>query len=64
MILQNGHARVTAADYVYEIKRLVHPQLHTPIAGVMSEYIVGLKDYAATLHNPHFSKRIRMIFSI
>jgi len=40
---------VTAADYVYQIKRLVHPQLHTPIAGVMSEYIVGLKEYAATL---------------
>ncbi len=40
---------VTAADYAYQIKRLVHPQLHTPIAGVMSEYIVGLKDYAATL---------------
>jgi len=40
---------VTAADYAYQIKRLVHPQLHTPIAGVMSEYIVGLKDYAAEL---------------
>ncbi len=40
---------VTAADYAYQIKRLVHPALHTPIAGVMSEYIVGLKDYAATL---------------
>jgi len=41
--------RVTAADYVYQIKRLVHPELHTPIAGVMGEYIVGLKEYAATL---------------
>ncbi|MDD5057178.1 MAG: ABC transporter substrate-binding protein [Sideroxydans sp.] len=40
---------VTAADYAYQIKRLVHPQLHTPIAGVMGEYIVGLKDYAAKL---------------
>jgi len=40
---------VTAADYAYQIKRLVHPQLHTPIAGVMSEYIVGLKDYADVL---------------
>jgi len=40
---------VTAADYAYQIKRLVHPQLHTPIAGVMSEYIVGLKAYAAEL---------------
>ncbi len=41
--------KVTAADYVYQIKRLAHPQLHVPIAGVMSEYIVGFKDYVATL---------------
>ena len=40
---------VTAADYAYQIKRLAHPQLHTPILGVMSEYIVGLKDFAAVL---------------
>jgi ABC-type transport system substrate-binding protein len=40
---------VSAADYAYQIKRLVHPALHTPIGGLMGEYIVGLKDYAATL---------------
>ncbi len=40
---------VTAADYAYQIKRLAHPQLHTPILGVMGEYIVGLKDFAAKL---------------
>ncbi len=28
---------------------LPHPQLQVPIFGVMSEYIVGLKEYAATL---------------
>ncbi|HEU0189019.1 MAG TPA: ABC transporter substrate-binding protein [Gallionella sp.] len=44
-----GTRTVTAADYVYQIKRLAHPQLHLPIFGVMSEYIVGLKDYAVTL---------------
>jgi len=46
---QTGTRNVTAADYAYQIKRLVHPQLHTPISGVMSEYIVGLKDYSASL---------------
>ena len=46
---RTGTRAVTAADYAYQIKRLVHPQLHTPIAGVMSEYIVGLKEYAAIL---------------
>ena len=45
----SGTREVRAADYVYQIKRLAHPQLHLPIFGVMSEYIVGLKDYAATL---------------
>ena len=44
-----GTRVVTAADYAYQIKRLAHPQLHLPIFGVMSEYIVGLKEYAATL---------------
>ncbi len=47
--LHSGTREVTAADYVYQIKRLVHPAIHTPISGLMSEYIVGLKDYAATL---------------
>jgi len=40
---------VTAADYAYQIKRLANPKLHQPIFGVMSEYIVGLKDYSARL---------------
>lgn len=44
-----GSREVTAADYVYQIKRLVHPAIHTPIGGLMSDYIVGLKEYAATL---------------
>src|SRR5574340_203298 len=46
----SGTRTVTAADYAYQIKRLAHPQLHTPILGVMGEYIVGLKDFAAALH--------------
>jgi len=45
----SGTRFVTAADYAYQIKRLAHPQLHLPIFGVMSDYIVGLKEYAATL---------------
>jgi len=48
-----GTRTVAAADYAYQIKRLVHPQLHTPIAGVMMEYIVGLKEYAAALQAAH-----------
>jgi oligopeptide transport system substrate-binding protein len=40
---------LTAEDYVYNIKRLAHPHLHSPILGLMSEYIAGLGDYAQTL---------------
>ena len=46
---ENGSRQVTAADYVYQIKRLAHPDLHSPIFGVMAEYIIGLKEYAETL---------------
>jgi ABC-type transport system substrate-binding protein len=47
--LHTGTRVVTALDYVNQIKRLADPRLHLPIYGVMSEYIVGLKDYAGTL---------------
>jgi ABC-type transport system substrate-binding protein len=45
----SGSRELIAEDYVYQIKRLAHPRLHSPIFGLMSEYIVGLGDYAATL---------------
>jgi oligopeptide transport system substrate-binding protein len=40
---------LTAADYAYQIKRMAHPKLHSPIAGLMSEYIVGLSELAQRL---------------
>jgi oligopeptide transport system substrate-binding protein len=46
-----GTRDVSAADYVYQIKRLAHPAIHSPIGGLMGEYIVGLKEYGATLKN-------------
>lgn len=44
-----GTRELTARDYVYQIKRLAHPGLHSPILGLMSEHIVGLKEYAKNL---------------
>ncbi|MDQ3186325.1 MAG: peptide ABC transporter substrate-binding protein, partial [Pseudomonadota bacterium] len=44
-----GTRELTADDYVFEIKRLAHPKLHSPIFGLMSDYIVGLKEYSMTL---------------
>jgi ABC-type transport system substrate-binding protein len=41
---KTGTRELTAEDYVYEIKRLAHPRVVSPIYGHMSEYIVGLKE--------------------
>jgi ABC-type transport system substrate-binding protein len=40
---------LTSDDYIYQIKRLAHPRLHSPIYGLMAEYIVGLDDFAKRL---------------
>ncbi|MBE0615295.1 MAG: ABC transporter substrate-binding protein [Burkholderiales bacterium] len=45
----SGSRELVAADYVYQIKRLAHPRIHSPILGHMSGYIVGLKEYAALI---------------
>ena len=44
-----GTRELLADDYAFQIRRLAHPKLHSPIFGLISEYIVGLKDYAAKL---------------
>jgi ABC-type transport system substrate-binding protein len=41
---ETGTRELTAEDYVYEIKRLAHPRVVSPIYGHMTEYIVGLKE--------------------
>jgi ABC-type transport system substrate-binding protein len=52
-----GSRELVAADYVYQIKRLAHPRLHSPIFGLMSEYIEGLKEYAGTLEQADREQR-------
>jgi len=37
---------LTAADYVYQIKRLAVPWLHSPIAGLMGEHILGFEAFS------------------
>ena len=46
---RTGTRELVAADYVYQIKRLAHPKLHSPILSVMGDYIVGLREYADLL---------------
>ena len=38
-----------ADDYLYEIKRLANPTVNSPIYGLMSDYIVGFRDFGAIL---------------
>ena len=44
---------LTAYDYAYQIKRLAHPSVSSPIYGVMIEYIDGLEEYAEKLKKTH-----------
>ncbi|MDO7597879.1 MAG: ABC transporter substrate-binding protein [Pseudomonadota bacterium] len=48
---QQDSRELIAEDYVYQIKRLAHPDIHSPILGVMSEYIAGLAEYADLLRD-------------
>ena len=45
----SGSRELVADDYIYEIKRLAHPRLHSPIFGMMAGRIVGLKELGAAL---------------
>ena len=44
-----GTRELVADDYIYQIKRLAHPRLHSPIGGHMNDYIVGLADLGKEL---------------
>lgn len=52
-----GTRELVAADYVYGIKRLAHPRLHSPILGLMGEYIVGLNELAQSLQKSALTGR-------
>jgi ABC-type transport system substrate-binding protein len=47
--LETGSRPATAADFAYQIKRLVHPAVHSPIAELMKGYIVGLAELGERL---------------
>jgi len=41
-----SYRELTAADFLYQIKRIAQPSLHSPIFGIMAEYIEGLLELA------------------
>lgn len=46
---QTSTRELIAEDYVYQIKRLAHPKLHSPIYELMADYIAELRNYAEEL---------------
>jgi ABC-type transport system substrate-binding protein len=58
---ETGTREVQAEDFAYQIKRLAHPRLHSPIFGLMAEYIVGLREFGEQLKavNEDLAKRGR-----
>ena len=46
---ETGSRELTADDFIYQLKRLAHPHLHSPILELMSGYIPGLKRLHAQL---------------
>jgi ABC-type transport system substrate-binding protein len=44
-----GSRELVAEDFVYALKRHATPRITTPIYGIFSEYVLGLKDYGATI---------------
>ncbi|OOZ35939.1 peptide ABC transporter substrate-binding protein [Solemya velesiana gill symbiont] len=48
---ETGSREVIAEDFVNQIKRLAVPHLHSPIAGLMGEYILGLNAFGKTIED-------------
>jgi ABC-type transport system substrate-binding protein len=48
-----GTRELIVDDYIYQIKRLANPAVSSPIYGLMSDYILGFKEFARAL--PHFN---------
>jgi ABC-type transport system substrate-binding protein len=44
-----GTRELVADDYIYQIKRLAHPRLYSPIFGLMAQHIVGLDELSREL---------------
>jgi oligopeptide transport system substrate-binding protein len=46
---KTGTRKLTANDYVYQIKRIADPKLYSPIYGIMKNYIIGLDTLNAAI---------------
>lgn len=44
-----GTRELVIDDYIYQIKRLANPEVSSPVYGLMSDYILGFKEFANSL---------------
>ena len=44
-----GTRELVARDYVYQVKRLADPALHSPLAGLLSEHVHGFAEFRGAL---------------
>ena len=58
---KTGTRVLTAADYVYQIKRMAHPKIHSPIAGLMGQYILGLSELSKELEKKYKESKIEQL---
>ena len=49
-----GTRELTADDFVYQIKRIANPRRHSPIAGLMAQYIIGFDEFSSSFLNQAF----------
>ena len=54
---ETGPRELTAEDYVYQIKRIAFSRLHSPIGGVMKEYIIGLQAFGEKLDQAYEQRK-------
>ncbi len=54
---QTGTREVVADDFVYALKRHATPRIETPIFGIFSEYVVGLKPYGVLIRSEDLKLR-------
>ena len=59
-----GTRELTAEDYVYQIKRIADPERHSPIRGLMAQYIVGFDEFDDTLKSARSSSAGRRFIDL
>lgn len=47
---KTGTRELLVDDYIYQIKRLADPMVHSPILSILGKYILGLEEYARSLN--------------